>query len=987
MPAEAATAPPISRPWLVLVVVLLLNVGWPPSDGCLLRERTALLELRSSQESVKDGSYSKLLSSWTQGAGDCCSWPLVNCSDESGRVTRLHLANLGGDPDLANPWYLNFSVFSSFTELEHLDLSDNRIIGSMAAAISDLTTVKKLSVLDLSFNKLEGKVPCSIRFLNGLTKLDLSRNDLGDLPDCLGELRKLEILNLRYNNLRGGIPTFVGNLSNLHALDLTGNGLQVGMPYVLGHLKKLRILNLSGNQLDKGIPSFLGNMSSLRQLHLRHTSLTGEIPRFLGNLSELGLLDLGWNNLGGKIPEILGCLKKLASLKINDNSFEGAIPISLENMTSLRHLDMSENQLEGEIHPTAFYSLSSLEELRLDDNKLSGNFSFQYLVKCSRLRELSLSSNFMLKVQMDYGDPASNLQLSSLFLSFCDLSENLNLDESFFLQSQRYLTSIDLSCSGISGSLPTWLFENNINLQYVVLCNSSLKGEFPLLKTPSLKVMMLDLSQNKIGGTLPENFSTTFPGLNFLSLSGNRFIGSIPSLQFKKRMMNYFMINLGNNQFSGKFPLLPNQLDFAFLNIENNKLSGEIRGNLPRISYLGGNNFTSLSRSLSSIQNIEIFDVHDNQLSGEVPEFIWASKELSTLVLRGNKFHGEIPHDLCKLESLTVLDMSHNMFSGSIPQCSQLMRLIRLNLEVNNLSGKVHDKFTDFVQVEFLNLGGNSFTDNLEWTKGLRQIKILLLGQNNFYGEIPTHLCRLHYLHLLDLFHNNLSGVIPQCLDNTGLNRRPDLDIELASNLHLWVSQVLYQKPMTPLAIQDVNVRIKGAFYTYTGYNLYLFAGMDLSSNHLEGQIPHSIGNLTSLKSLNLSFNHLTGLIPTTLSGLQSIESLDLSHNELEGSIPSELLQLSCLEIFSVAYNRLEGCTPPLKGQFHTFDRSSYEGNADLHGFPIDACRSKSNYLTLQHGRDDVDKDKSILYGILLASLLTFFLITCSYFLFSRSFD
>ncbi|CAA6675803.1 unnamed protein product [Spirodela intermedia] len=123
---------------------------------------------------------------------------------------------------------------------------------------------------------------------------------------------------------------------------------------------------------------------------------------------------------------------------------------------------------------------------------------------------------------------------------------------------------------------------------------------------------------------------------------------------------------------------------------------------------------------------------------------------------------------------------------------------------------------------------------------------------------------------------------------------------------------------MTPLAIQDANVRIKGAFYTYMGYNLYLLVGMDLSSNHLEGQIPHSIGDLASLKSLNLSFNHLTGLIPTTLSGLQSIESLDLSHNELEGSIPSELLELSSLETFSVAYNRLKGCTPPLKDQFST---------------------------------------------------------------------
>lgn len=135
MPAAAAIAAAISRSRLVLVM-FLLNAGWPLSCGCLQRERAALLELKSSLEHDWDGSYSKLLSSWTQGSGDCCGWPLVNCSDASGRVTRLHLAKLGGDPDPGNPWNLNFSVFSTFAELEHLDLSGNRIIGSMAAAIS-----------------------------------------------------------------------------------------------------------------------------------------------------------------------------------------------------------------------------------------------------------------------------------------------------------------------------------------------------------------------------------------------------------------------------------------------------------------------------------------------------------------------------------------------------------------------------------------------------------------------------------------------------------------------------------------------------------------------------------------------------------------------------------------------------------------------------------------------------------------------------------
>ncbi|CAA6670466.1 unnamed protein product [Spirodela intermedia] len=329
--------------------------------------------------------------------------------------------------------------------------------------------------------------------------------------------------------------------------------------------------------------------------------------------------------------------------------------------------------------------------------------------------------------------------------------------------------------------------------------------------------------------------------------------------------------------------------------------------------------------------------------------------------------------------------MSHNTFSGAIPQCSQLMKLNHLNLAVNNLSGKVHDKFTDFAQVEFLNLGGNSYTDNLDWTKGLRRVRMLLLGRNNFYGQIPTHQCRLRYLHLLDLSQSSLSGVIPECLDNSGLGRRVEgnLEIDLGSSLQ----QILYQKPMTPIAMEDATFRMKGNFHTFRGYNLYLLVGMDLSSNHLEGEIPQKIGNLKSLKSLNLSYNRLTGLIPRTLSLLTSIESLDLSHNELEGPIPSELQELSSLEIFSVAYNRLKGCTPPLKGQFHTFDNSSYEGNADLHGVPIDdACNSKSSDLP-QDGDDNDDKAKGILYGLIVSSFVTFFLVTFSILLFNRSYD
>ncbi|MED6120449.1 hypothetical protein PIB30_020953 [Stylosanthes scabra] len=41
---------------------------------------------------------------------------------------------------------------------------------------------------------------------------------------------------------------------------------------------------------------------------------------------------------------------------------------------------------------------------------------------------------------------------------------------------------------------------------------------------------------------------------------------------------------------------------------------------------------------------------------------------------------------------------------------------------------------------------------------------------------------------------------------------------------------------------------------------------LDLSSNELEGEVPPSLGKLTSLHVLNLSNNHLHGKIPSTFS-------------------------------------------------------------------------------------------------------------------------
>ena len=206
-----------------------------------------------------------------------------------------------------------------------------------------------------------------------VTAVDLAQNNLtGFLPPELGNLSKLQKLNLFWNHVTGPIPAEIGRLSELAELDLSYTYMTGSIPSAIGDLSSLRILRLGWGLYSGTLPASLGNLSNLEELsipnsHWSETGITGPIPPELGELARLRIINLGMNGLSGRVPPELGRLARLDSLDLGMNELSGPIPPELGNLVDLKQLRLQKNNLSGEI-PGELARLKGLEVMYLSGN-------------------------------------------------------------------------------------------------------------------------------------------------------------------------------------------------------------------------------------------------------------------------------------------------------------------------------------------------------------------------------------------------------------------------------------------------------------------------------------------------------------------------------------------------------------------------------------------------------------------------------------------
>ncbi|KAI5313009.1 hypothetical protein L3X38_042183 [Prunus dulcis] len=442
-------------------------------------------------------------------------------------------------------------------ELKQLNFSYNNLEGSLPVFVG----FAGLEFLDLSHNKLNGTIDLELDGLVGLKSLNLSLNHFtGSVPTRLGKSKVLKELKLSMNMFNGMIPVEVVDYRNLTLIDFSVNNISGSVPSVIGELSKLEVLILSSNDLSGEIPQNLSKITSLTRFAANSNKFNGSIPA--GITEYLRNLDLSYNTLSGSIPSDLLSPLKLQTVDLSNNRLNGPIPAALSG--NLVRLRLGSNSLNGMIPPAAIEMHQKLIYLEMENNSLSGKIPPE-LGSCSSLALLNLAQNRLSgAVPVELGN-LSHLQVLKLQLN------NLSGEIPTQITHLSNLSILNISWNSLNGSIPPSVasLTNLINMN---LQGNNLNGSIPENIGSMTSLMELQLGENHLSGDIPSMPTTLQIALN---LSSNLFEGHIPVTLAK--LTGLEILDLSNNKFSGEIPTFFGQLGaLTQLILSNNQLSGEI---------------------------------------------------------------------------------------------------------------------------------------------------------------------------------------------------------------------------------------------------------------------------------------------------------------------------------------------------------------------------------------------------------------------------
>ncbi|CAL9233745.1 unnamed protein product [Arabidopsis halleri] len=235
---------------------------------------------------VKATNLKTLDVSWNQLEGKL-SKSLINCK-------AMKVLNLG-----SNKFKDEFpSWLGSLPSLNVLFLRSNQFYGPLYDRHVSIG-FQNLKVIDISKNDFTGTLPAF--YFSSWSAMATSQYDNVYMEDFMVYVasyrNSMEIVH------KGVDTSFSVIREDFMVIDFSGNKFGGQIPESIGSLRALRLLNLSSNAFTSGIPQSLANLTNLEALDLSRNQLSGQIPPDLGTLSFLSTMNFSHNNLEGPIPQ------------------------------------------------------------------------------------------------------------------------------------------------------------------------------------------------------------------------------------------------------------------------------------------------------------------------------------------------------------------------------------------------------------------------------------------------------------------------------------------------------------------------------------------------------------------------------------------------------------------------------------------------------------------------------------------------------------
>ncbi|EOY13463.1 Leucine-rich repeat transmembrane protein kinase, putative [Theobroma cacao] len=176
-------------------------------------------------------------------------------------------------------------------------LGSNNFSGELPTTFARLTTMKDFRIADSNFT---GKIPDFI--FKNWTKLEKLFIQASGLSGPIPDIALQNLTDLRISDLNGGEATFPQlDLPKLTRLILRSCNLIGQLPDSIGALTKVKILDLSFNRLSGDIPPALSALTDLDNLFLNGNMFTGPVPPWI--LETKQEMDLSYNNFSLTVPD------------------------------------------------------------------------------------------------------------------------------------------------------------------------------------------------------------------------------------------------------------------------------------------------------------------------------------------------------------------------------------------------------------------------------------------------------------------------------------------------------------------------------------------------------------------------------------------------------------------------------------------------------------------------------------------------------------